>query len=326
MKLHRVNPLVISSVTLALALLLAPATGKADSVLYFAGGKFVYDFTSNGVKSTFAGGNDVDWGPTGLAVNNAGDVFVSDFYKGNIYELAPDGTSLGTFATGLNHPTGLTFDKAGNLFVAGYGNGGSNDGFIDKFAPGGGSPSIFASQLTNPNGLTFNSAGNLFVANTGNNQVLEYSPGGSLIGGLIPVGGFTLPTAVGFDSQGNTYVVNYGGSANAGYIDKFTSTGSSVIAGRLGSPNSLAIDSSDNLFVGNTDNQEDGHVGQIYEISPDGSSKIIFANNTGGGGELAFGPSGSPASAVPEPSMLGLFGVAALVCGGYTWRRTKRTA
>ena len=169
MKLRRVNPLVISSVALAVAFWLSPATGKADSMLYMTvpNQSNVVTFTSSGVPSTFASGPN--W-PTGLAFNNAGDLFVAGYWSSDITEFAPNGASLGTFATGLSRPNGLAFNSAGNLFVSESGNTGSHDagtGEIVEFTPSGQS-GVFApaNSVPNASALAFNSNGDLYVAQT----------------------------------------------------------------------------------------------------------------------------------------------------------------
>ena len=122
------------------------------------------------------------------------------------------------------------------------------------------------------------------------------------------------PDGLAFDNVGNLYVADF----ENGDITKVTPDGTqSIFATGLADPNGLAFDSAGNLFVGNYG------TGEITKITPTGSESI-FASGFGSTGYMAFGP--APTSAVPEPSMLGLFGIGALVCGGYAWLRTKRTA
>jgi hypothetical protein len=47
----------------------------------------------------------------------AQNLFVDDYYSGNLYELTPSGTRS-TFASGLGNPFNLAFDSAGNLYEA----------------------------------------------------------------------------------------------------------------------------------------------------------------------------------------------------------------
>jgi uncharacterized protein (TIGR03437 family) len=77
------------------------------------------------------------WQPKGVAVDAAGNVYISDTLNNRIRVVAPNGTIstvIGTGAQGysgdggvataatLNHPQGLSFDTAGNLYIADNGN------------------------------------------------------------------------------------------------------------------------------------------------------------------------------------------------------------
>src|SRR5438067_584038 len=74
----------------------------------------IYEFTPNGVRSTFASGL-ID--PEGLAFDSMGNLFVADPFAGAIYKFTPAGVRS-TFASGLDFPGDLAFDTANNLFVA----------------------------------------------------------------------------------------------------------------------------------------------------------------------------------------------------------------
>lgn len=106
----------------------------------------IYEFTTNGVRSTFASGLG---GPHGLAFDSAGNLFVAD-YSDNIYEFTFSGM-MSTFASGSSHPMGLAFDSAGDLFMS------DTSGYIWEFPPNGG-VSMFASGLSIPQGLAFEEA------------------------------------------------------------------------------------------------------------------------------------------------------------------------
>lgn len=124
--------------------------------LYAASGDpAIYKFTRAGMRSVFAGPSAFlpNQGPTGLAFDSAGNLFVST--EGNspsdsILEFTPAGMET-TFATGLpNNPRGLAFDSAGNLFVAEIPGDGPGD--ILEFAPVGGAPTLFAAGIGRPQG------------------------------------------------------------------------------------------------------------------------------------------------------------------------------
>jgi hypothetical protein len=114
----------------------------------------IYRFTPAGQRSVFVGPSAFTpvQGPTGLAFNSAGNLFVST--EGNspndsILEFTPAGMET-TFATGLpNNPRGLAFDSAGNLFVAEIPQ--TTTGDILKFTPTG-VETVFAAGIGRPQG------------------------------------------------------------------------------------------------------------------------------------------------------------------------------
>ena len=170
----------------------------------------------DGVITTFAGiGGDIsgaggysgDGGPaatarmnqpSGLAVDNAGNVYVSDTENYRVRKITPGGiitTIAGNGTRGysgdaglaalaqLTNPTGLAFDAAGNLYI---GDGASVrmisvDGVISTVAgdglvgyTGDGGPAT--SARTGSWGLAFGSGGKLYVADPWNNAVRLLTP------------------------------------------------------------------------------------------------------------------------------------------------------
>ena len=144
----------------------------------------IYKFAPDGTRSTFA---SIPWPASGiiylqgLAVDNAGDVFVSDWYGsegdggsggyGTIYKITPGGVQS-TFASGLDFPEGLAIDSAGNVFVSAM-----VDNSIYKITPAG-TLSTFASGLDGPYGLAFDNSGNLFEADQGSGNIYEFTSNG----------------------------------------------------------------------------------------------------------------------------------------------------
>jgi len=66
--------------------------------------------------------------PTGLALDGAGNLYISSRHDGAVYRLSTDG-DLSTYAEGMGVATGLAFDVVGNLYV------GDRSGTIFKIAP-----------------------------------------------------------------------------------------------------------------------------------------------------------------------------------------------
>jgi hypothetical protein len=192
----------------------------------------VYTYTVGGTRSTFASGMS---SPSGLALNNKGDLFVSDETGDAIYEFTTNGTKK-TFASGLYYPDGLAFDSLGNLFEADYGSG-----KIYEFAPDG-SRSTFATS--GALGLAFNSAGHLFDA-TIDGTIYEYTPNGNRTTFASNLGGLF---GLAFNSAGNLFTLDIG----SGNVYEITPAGAvTTFATGFSNARGLTIDSADNIFVAN---------------------------------------------------------------------------
>ncbi|MCH8282660.1 MAG: SMP-30/gluconolactonase/LRE family protein [Chloroflexi bacterium] len=81
-------------------------------------------FSSNGYKEVVRGGDPFNL-PAGIALNDAGEVFIADGYaNARVHKFAPDGTHLlswggpGTGAGEFNLPHGVWIDRRGRVLVA----------------------------------------------------------------------------------------------------------------------------------------------------------------------------------------------------------------
>ena len=275
----------------ALSLVCSSAPAQNLFVSSDAAGGNIYEFTPNGVRSTFASGV-----AGALAFDKAGNLFVSD--RGNIYKITPNGVRS-TFASEL--AGALAVDSAGNLFVTtGYrddfGFPINGSGKIYKLTPNG-LRTTFASGLDLPTGLAFDSAGNLFVANVSkfiNGAIYKFTPAG---GRTTFASGLTNPEAVAFDNAGNLFVsAFYSTSYPGGAIYKITSGGvRSTFAIGVSPFAPMACDSAGNLFVSDFG-------GNIYKFTP---SRVRSTFAPGVSGSLAFQPTLTPTATLVNISTRG---------------------
>jgi len=275
----------------ALSLVCSSAPAQNLFVSSDAAGGNIYEFTPNGVRSTFASGL-----AGALAFDKAGNLFVSD--RGNIYKITPNGVRS-TFASEL--AGALAVDSAGNLFVTtGYrddfGFPINGSGKIYKLTPNG-LRTTFASGLDLPTGLAFDSAGNLFVANVSkfiNGAIYKFTPAG---GRTTFASGLTNPEAVAFDNAGNLFVsAFYSTSGTGGAIYKITSGGvRSTFAIGVSPFAPMACDSAGNLFVSDFG-------GNIYKFTP---SRVRSTFAPGVSGSLAFQPTLTPTATLVNISTRG---------------------
>lgn len=177
-------------------------------------------------------------GPAGVAVDAAGNIFVTDWGNNLIRKIAPGGvvtTFAGSGFAGYNdatgalasftQPTGIAIDPQGNLFVADAGNSLireiSSSGAVTTIA---GSDSIgyvdgtgSAAAFFNPLGVTVDANGNVYVADAGNNLIRLVKPGGivSTFAGTFNTGSsnnlspFNNPSGIAIAPGGNLIVANY---------------------------------------------------------------------------------------------------------------------
>ena len=186
--------------------------------------------------------------PWGVAVDNAGNLYVADTLNHSIRKIAPGGivTTLAGggsgspgFADGpaasalFSRPTGVAVDAAGTIFVADY-----NNHLIRQISGGvvstlAGSVGVFginsgtgtAAEFHNPFGVAVNSAGTFVFVTDQNNQAIRMItvPGGvvTTLAGAPGVSGsnddpintnarFNTPKGIAVDQLGNLYVADTG--------------------------------------------------------------------------------------------------------------------
>jgi hypothetical protein len=251
----------------------------------------VYEFTTNGVQSTFASGLSV---PIGLAFNSAGDLFVacgggSGQSSGYICKITPAGVQS-TFVSGLYQPWGVAFNSVGNLFVACVGNQITNlgAGQIIEITPNG-TQRTFASGFPAPGALAINGAGNLFVTVYTNANKLRHTAGAGAILEITPDGVQSHFASVGSSADDGLAFNNYGDmfAANdslSGYVTEYTPAGSqSTTLTGLDFPRSIIFDSSGDMFVANSE------ANNIIELSP-GLMQTTLASGLDYPDGLAFSP------------------------------------
>src|ERR1017187_2048500 len=183
------------------------------------------------------------YGPTGVAVDSAGNVYVADAGNNEIRKVTPAGvvTTLAgnTVSSGsadgtgsaarFYQPTGVAVDSAGNVYVADARNNTvrkvTSAGVVTTLVGSAGSSGSVdgtgsAARFYQPTGVAVDSAGNVYVADAGNNTIRKVMPAGvvtTLAGsagwdggadGTSSVARFYGPAGVAVDSAGNVYVAD----------------------------------------------------------------------------------------------------------------------
>ncbi|MFZ0760225.1 MAG: choice-of-anchor D domain-containing protein [Candidatus Sulfotelmatobacter sp.] len=247
-------------------------SGETKGDIYTLAGDGTAGYNGDGITASTA---EVYY-PTTVSVDNAGNLFLADYYNQRIREVScATKTSSGTACTASTNQT------AGEIFtVVGTGSPGYNDD----------GQSATGAEIYYATGVAVDSAGDLFVADQDNYRIREvpcdvstltctvptgdtkqfiYTVGGTggttFYGNDIPATGAELyyPTGAASDSSGNIYIADYDDCV----VQKVSATGEiSVFAGTLGAcsysgdggaatsanlnhPNRVVVDSKDNVFI-----------------------------------------------------------------------------
>ncbi|MFQ6027395.1 MAG: 6-bladed beta-propeller [Dehalococcoidia bacterium] len=159
--------------------------------------------------------------PTSIAIDSAGQVYVSDEWLNRISIFTKDGDYIGKWeerpGSGdgeLNRPSGLAFDQEDNLFVVD-----SLNQRVQKFTKEGqflakwGSYGSGDGQLDMPWGIDIDRSGNVYIADWHNDRIQKFSPDGQFLMKLgtsgTGEGELNRPTDVAVDKDGIIYVADW---------------------------------------------------------------------------------------------------------------------
>ncbi|MDC8437550.1 MAG: 6-bladed beta-propeller, partial [Candidatus Nitrosotenuis sp.] len=259
------------------------------SSLAFAAGEysFVKSWGSQGLTKT----GSFTY-PQYAAVDDTGNVYVTDLGNTRVQKFSNDGTFL--------HAWGIKGTRPGEFHApAGIAVGGNSVYVVDhelhavkkfdtngKFIKAWGSEGTDAGKLKLPNGVAVSKDNYVYVVDTGNSRVQKFDSEGqfvSIIGSSGTGDGQLLtPLGIAVDSDGSIYVGDYGNKR----IQKFASNGSflksftSSAGGLKIAPDGVTVDMSGNIILADTTNN------RIVVLDKDGNTKTAFG--TTGTGNIQF--------------------------------------
>jgi streptogramin lyase len=188
--------------------------------------------------------------PYGIAIDAAGNAWVTNESGTTVTELSTTGNSLATpTATDLAGAQGIAVDRTGNVWVA---NTAGNS--VVKFTLTGGAVTATNSYagggITAPAAIALDSSGNAFVANFNGNSVSGLTSVGVALGGSPFTGSsnnITVPSGIAVSPAGTIYVTSGNGSiVNLSNAGAFVAT---LNDGTLQGPVGVAVDGSGRVLA-----------------------------------------------------------------------------
>jgi uncharacterized protein (TIGR03437 family) len=284
-----------------------------DSILTAFAGNGIASYSGDGGAST----NAQLRGPTALALDTAGNLYIADTQNHRVRKVTPAGiitTIAGTGTAGfsgdggpaanaqLNAPQGVAVDSAGFVVISDTGNSRirkiSPDGIINNHI-GNGNASYFGDggpaylgSVNHPEGIAVDPSYAVYIADTLNHVVRKAGtdgtiktiagrgvPGFSGDGGPATSAQLKGPTSVALDNAGNLYIVDTGNQR----IRKVGPDGTITTVASLSNPNTVATDASGNVYASTADRR-------IWLLPGSGSPTAIA-----GTGDCCYTGDGGPA-------------------------------
>lgn len=230
-------------------------------------------------------------GPTGLAVDSGGDLYIADTGNNRIvavpYSAGWNFSAASVVASGLDGPLAVAAGPSGNLYVANSGAGQIYKILSPLTQP---TSELVAVGFGKPAGLAVDASGSLFVADPTNGELVRIP---NLSGNLdaneaVQAGiGIGAPYGVAIDPAGNLYVSD--SSAGAAYVISRTGTTldfGSWVVGATSGPFSAQVEDEGNLPL-NLKSPWYSATGNTGDFSVAGSG----AGSCASGGQVAVGDS-----------------------------------
>lgn len=248
---------------LLIAIFLASTSCKNTTSSPVAGPSFTlvqpFSFWAFGSNGT---GNSQFTNPNGIALDQNGNIYVTDWNNNTVQKFTSNGSFLAQFGGGqLSTPAGLAV-WGGVVYVT---DGGSGHNRVDKYDLSGNYLGSFSGGDGGFNGdtsIAFDALGNIYVTDGYNNRVQKFNSSGSFLlewGSSYnnPGSGngqFNHPGSINVDANNNIYVCDSGNyriekfDVNGNYILQWGSFGSGK--GQFEVIGGMAVDNNGHVYVG----------------------------------------------------------------------------
>jgi len=196
--------------------------------------------------------------PRNMAIDGAGDIYVSNFGAGTVAEIPAGCTTSSCVTTvggGFSGPSFVAVDGAGSIYVADF-----SASVVDEMPAGCASASCvtpLGGGFNQPISVRVDGSGNVFVADFGNSAVKKIPQACTTSTCVLQLGtGFQNPQDVALDGSGNIYVADYGNSLVKSMAASCSNTSCMVttLGGGFNIPSGVAVDGNGNVYVGDAGN------------------------------------------------------------------------
>ncbi len=181
-------------------------------------------------------------GPTGVAVDGSGDVFVVDTGNKQVLRLTAGAVAPTALAfDGLSAPDALAVDAAGDVYLSDTGNN-----RVLRLAAGASAPiTLPFNGLSAPGAVAVDAAGDVYLSDTGNERVLRLGAGSSaqttlLFSGVVPGLAVTDSGEVYLSDPANQRVLKFTAGSSAPITLPFSG---------LTNPGALAVDAAGDVYL-----------------------------------------------------------------------------
>ena len=224
--------------------------------------------------------------PRGVAVDQAGDVFIADSNDSRVLVVPAGGGAQFTIGDGLNGPNGVTVDSKGNVYI-----GDSRNNRV-VVVPANGNPQYTVGQgLKDPGGIAVDSA-NIFIADTENRRVVAVPVSGK---GQHTVGsGLGSTRDVALDAANDLFIAD----TSKGQVVVIPANNGKpfTVGSGLKDPSGVVVDKANNVFISDPSNKRVVEVaagsgtqttlpisGLVfpYGVAVDGASNLYIVDHAG---------------------------------------------